>query len=473
LNPIENIIKTGIKWSAFAQIIIQFIKIARWFILLYFISPEEFGLFALALLVVGLPQILIDEGMSSSIVQSREKLTETDLSSFHWSFVLYSLVLFILYFLIANSIALFFQEPTVAPLIMLIAGANLVESFGKTSHALLRKALNFKEIAKIETAAFFIGTVVTLLLAVQNYNAFALVFGLLTSYLFSMASYYRTAQWHPQIILRIKSFKKIYIFTRNLTVSRIVTYLMRYLDDFIIGYFFGKAALGIYDRAYQIVHLPMRLIANRVNAVLFPTYSAVEDNFEKIKIIHLKIIQYATYFYFPILVSIIILSKPLVILFLPQNWIDLSFFMPVLAVGGTVHAFINFNESIFLAKGRSDLQLKYCVLTRSIIVISYLIGATFGLKYIAIGYTIGSIIAFFPESIRSLQQIDISIYDFWLVIKDIFYLAIVALIIGFIGFYFIDEPLYQLVFGSMIVGIKCLFIYQKFYLQANVEINIK
>ena len=462
MNPIENIVKTGIKWSALAQIVIQIIKLARWFILLYFISPEEFGLFALALLVVGLPQILIDEGVSSSIIQTKEKLTDQDLSSFHWLFISYSALLFIIYFALSKNIAQFFNEPIIAPMILIISGANLIESFGKTSNAILRKSLKFKELAQIETFAFVLSTIVILILAVNNYNAWALVIGLIISYTVSMISYYIASDWRPKMQFKIDSLQKIYKFTRDLTLSRVITYIMRYLDDFIIGFFFGKAALGIYDRAYQIVHLPMRLIANRINAVLFPSYSAADVDFKNVRIVHLKIIRYASYFYFPILVAIIILAKPAVSLFLPENWANLSFFMPVLAIGGTVHAFINFNESIFLAKGRSDLQLRYSIVTRGIIIVSYLIGAYFGLKYIAIGYTVGSIIAFFPESIKSLKEIDISLLDFWNTIKHVVYLNIFILIFSFTIFYFIENNVQRLIIGSIIISAECLFLYRKF-----------
>jgi PST family polysaccharide transporter len=322
--------------------------------------------------------------------------------------------------------------------------------------------LKFKLLARIEVFSFLISTFITVALACLNYGVWSLAIGLFVGYLVISICYNLTTKIAYDFVLSKKSFQKIFNFSLNLTLSQFITFLMRYIDDFIIGYFFGKAALGVYDRAYQIVHLPMRLIANRINLVLFPSYSAESTTDEDMRQIHLKIVGYSAYLYFPILIAILIFSPLAVELVLTANWNDLSFYMPVLAIGGTIHAFINFNRSIFLARGRSDLQLKYSVITRLIIVLSYLIGAFWGVKGIAIGYTVGSFIAFFPESIKALKEINANFFNIWKMVKTPFCISLFVLISGKIALYFIASIGYQIFVSSLIYLLCYLFFYRKF-----------
>ena len=442
--------------------LVHLIKVGRWFFLLYFISPEDFGLFALALLVIGLPQILIGSSIGHAVIQEQDELSKQDLSSFHWLLVGFSGLLFLVYCALGSHIAVFFGEPQLEELVIFLSAANLVESFGIIAGALVRKSLKFKLLARIEVFSFLISTFATVALACLNFGVWSLAVGLFVGYLVISISYNIAAKTSYNLALAKKSFQKIFTFSLNLTLSQFITFLMRYIDDFIIGYFFGKAALGVYDRAYQIVHLPMRLIANRINLVLFPSYSAESTTDENMRQIHLKIVGYAAYLYFPILIAILIFSPLAVNLALTEDWSALAFYMPVLAIGGTIHAFINFNRSIFLARGRSDLQLKYSVITRLIIVLSYLIGAFWGVKGIAIGYTIGSFVAFFPESIKALKEIEVNLFDLWKVVKIPYRISLFILISGKIALHFMDTIAYQLIVGSLIYLLCYLFFYREF-----------
>lgn len=467
MNSTEKIVKSGLKWSVLAQIVVHFIKVGRWFFLLYFLIPEDFGLFALALLVIGLPQILIGDSIGSAIIQKQEELSKRDLSSFHWLLVGFSGSLLLVYCFFANHIANFFGEPQLEQLIIFLSAANFIESFGTIAGALVRKSLKFKILARIEVISFLISTFITVVMAVLNFGVWSLAVGLFVGYLVTTISYNFREKVNYEFTFSMSSLQKIFTFSRNLTFSQFITFLMRYTDDFIIGYFFGKAALGVYDRAYQIVHLPMRLIANRINAVLFPSYSAENTTAESMREIHLKIVGYAAYLYFPILIAILIFSPLAVDLILSEEWGELAFFMPILAVGGTVHAFINFNSSIFLARGRSDLQLKYGLITRCIIVLSYLGGAFFGVKGIAIGYTIGSFIAFFPESIRALKEIKVNLIDLWRVIKIPFFISMFVLVCIKVVLPFFETNLYQFFASSVIYTLCFLFFYRNFIHNRN------
>lgn len=412
MNTIEKVIKSGIKWSALTQIIIQIIKIGQWFVLLYYISPSDFGLFAMGLLAISLPQLLLGQGFTSAIIQNKDVFTHQDLSSFHWLSVGYSIILFCLFLLGADFVAGLFEEPLLKEIIIVLSVFYIIENIGKTAYALQYRHLNFEYLAKLQVVSVLTSTAVVIILALNGYGLWSLVLSFGANTLIATIGHFFNIKFRPSLTFSLRSLHKIFAFTRNLTLAEILSYVMRHIDDFIIGYLFGKSILGVYDRAYQLVHLPLRLVANRVNSVLFPSYASQNVTNQEIRAVHLKIVRLSVYFYAAVLTGICSFAPSLVRIALKPEWSELAFLMPVLAIGGTIHAFINYNKSIFLALGKSDLQLRYALLTRGIIIASYLLGIPFGVKGVAIGYTLGSCLAFFPESIKALSLVDLKLGDF-------------------------------------------------------------
>jgi len=441
LSTLEKKVKSGIKWSAIAQIIVQVIKLVRWFGLLYFISPANFGLFALAVLLVSFPQTFLDQGIGSAVIQSKEKFSQLDLSTYFWTLVGYNIVLFLLFIFLSKFLANFFSEPDLAQLLIFLSAAFLVESFGKLSGALIRKSLNFKFLAQAEAIIFLLSTVLVLYLATQEYEAFALAAGLFMEYFLTAIIYIFNEKFRPHFIFSLNSLRKIYTFSRNISLTHLTTFI-----------------------------IPMRLITNRIILVLFPIYSTQGIEKREIQTVHLKVLKYAAIAYFFILVGILAFITPVVDIFLPVAWSKLSFFIKILSLGGVIHAFINFNYSIFLSLDRSDLQLKYGLITRGIVTFSYLIGVFWGMEGIAYAYVLGSLIAFFPESIKALEQIEIKLIDFWEVIKQPFLLAALTLFFLLLLLSYLEQDLMKLIIGGAFYFICLAIFYFKIFKKFDNEI---
>ena len=437
-NAPGNIIKHGLKWSAAAQAVTQIGKIVRWSVLFYFLTPADFGLFALALLILGLPQILTDGSIGNALIQISD-ISQKMYSSVFWLIITLSGVNFLFFFCTADFIAAFFDESAAAKILVFLSFAYLVHGLGKTAEFVLRKNMNFSYLAKTEVVGFAADTVVTLVLAGLGYGVWSLAIGLCVSYCVTTPAYLRKVPYSIVLEYSRTEIQKIRSFARDLTLSSLFTWGMRYADDLIIGYFFGKSALGVYDRAYQLVHLPMRLVANRVNRVLYPVYTSAREKTEDIRRLHLKVTRWSALLYVPFAVGMILFAEPMINLALPKSWRELAFFLPVLTIGGIFHAFLNMNNSIFLATGRSDLQLKYRILTRSIIFVSYVIGAFWGVEGVAIAYTVGSVIAFFPETYGALRLAGISLHRYRYEFKPVSLFLVTVIGAALVTRYLTDE----------------------------------
>lgn len=412
IKNLGNIISSGLKWTSSAQLLIQLFRVFRLGLLFYFLSPLDFGVFALALIVVQFPSVLTGDSIEAALINEND-LTQLKLNSVFWLTIGSSFFIFLIFCFSAQFIAFPLNIKNAATLLPLLAFFFFIESLGRVSRGLLRKNLQFRYLAKLEIFVFLLDTLFTLIFAFLGFGAFALAGGLAVAYTCAAIGYLWKGGYTPGLSFEKKSLISLISFSKNIIAHRYLTWLMRYLDDLIIGVFFGKRLLGIYDRAYSVAHLPMRLITNRINSVLLPAYSTAKADKAAISKIHQQVIELSILFYLPLFCFIFLYSEYLIELLLPASWQDLAWYFPVLCFGGILHALINLNESIFLSFGRSDLQLKYGLLTRGIIIISYLLGMQYGVKGIALAYSIGSLIAFFPETYKSLQLIDLKLRNLY------------------------------------------------------------
>ena len=77
---IENQLKTGLKWRMIGQVASQVTQILTQFLLIYFLSPKEFGLMGQALVFIGFANFFVELGLASSIIREKE-VHQTQLSS--------------------------------------------------------------------------------------------------------------------------------------------------------------------------------------------------------------------------------------------------------------------------------------------------------------------------------------------------------------------------------------------------------
>ncbi len=158
---------------------------------------------------------------------------------------------------------------------------------------------------------------------------------------------------------KIPVIKKLFSFGSWITVSNIISPLMVSLDRFVIGSFLSVEAISYYavpsDLLGKIFIIPSSLLP-----VLFPTFSALSiNNSAKLKIIYKRSIKYIFIVITPIIVSLIILSYPIINIWLGEKFAEESSpILQILAVGVLLNALARTPYSTIQAIGRPDLTAK-------------------------------------------------------------------------------------------------------------------
>jgi O-antigen/teichoic acid export membrane protein len=385
----------SIKWSGFSQFGRQVLQIITTIILARLLVPEDFGLVGMAFIVIGFLNIFKDLGTSAAIIQ-KVNITDTLLSSVFWLNILFGSLIFLTVYFFSPVISYFFNDKRIEPILRVLSASFLISSFCNVHQALLEKKLLFKKLAKIELIATLIGSTIGITLAFCGFKVWSLVFQSIATFLVTSILLVYVEKWKPLFMVNFSELKSLYKYSGFLTGFNVFNYFFRNADNFLIGKFLGPTNLGYYNLAYRIMLYPMQTITVVISRVMFPLYSQIINDFQRLKTIYIKVAQAISLISFPLMIWLMLVSKEFIINVFGKNWEAANLIIIILAPVGMIQSIDATVGSIYQATGRTDLSFKWGLFSGLLSIVVFIVGLNWGIIGVATSYLIYSIILFIP-----------------------------------------------------------------------------
>ncbi len=113
-------------------------------------------------------------------------------------------------------------------------------------------------------------------MAILGFGVWSLVFAALSQAFFSAVIAYVFVRHSLIFTFNIKHYRPLFSFGSKVTIISIFEFLGVNLDTLLIGRFLGASLLGIYNRAFTIVNLPLQNLNTSITKVLFPSFSKIQ-----------------------------------------------------------------------------------------------------------------------------------------------------------------------------------------------------
>ena len=185
-------------------------------VLAHLLSPEIFGLVALATLTMDYLSIISDLGFGAALIQKKGSVDGHANTAFSIN-ILANASLTILIFLIAPLAAIFFREPTLTPVLRWLSIMFTIKSFGTIQNVLLERELNFKKRMVADLGNAVVKALVSISLAWLGYGVWSLVAGQLAGAMVASISLWNLSPWKPKLEWETKAAKQM--FSYGLIVS--------------------------------------------------------------------------------------------------------------------------------------------------------------------------------------------------------------------------------------------------------------
>jgi O-antigen/teichoic acid export membrane protein len=255
------------------------------------LTPRDFGVMALAVVVLGLARLLGDLGMGSAVVQ-RATLTERHVRTAFTVSVLVGIVTGALIVLMAPLGAAVMREPTLAPMLRVVSIVFVIGGMSTVAGALLTRNLDFKRQFFVDVGSYVLGYAgVATSLALLDYGVWSLVFGILAQVFLTTTAQIVLVRHSILPLLGGRELRDLLGFGVGATLSGFVNYLALNGDNFVVGRWIGAATLGLYNRAYTLMNMPFTYVASVMSGVLFPALAQVQHQPERMRRAYLLVTQ--------------------------------------------------------------------------------------------------------------------------------------------------------------------------------------
>ena len=245
-------------------------------LLVRLLPPEDFGLVAMAATVIALMLAFKDAGMTTATMQ-QATLTHAQVSTLFWLNQAVALALAGLTALLAQPLAWFYGQPSLVPVVVLLAVGFVVSGVGVQHDALLRRAMRFKALAVLEVASTLISVLVAVALAWQGAGWVALVLQRVLQLLVYSAGCWALCSWRPSPLWQWGSSRAQAGFGAQISAFNLVNYFARNGDNVLIGWYWGPALLGVYAKAYDTLLAPLQQLAGPLNNTLLPLLARLRN----------------------------------------------------------------------------------------------------------------------------------------------------------------------------------------------------
>lgn len=354
-SNLKNQMVTGSFWVFGANMISRGISFLSTLILARLLTPEAFGVIGYGFLIVSAIGLLREMGFNSALIYQKTEIERAASTSIVFIF-LWSTFLYFLVFGLAPFAALFFREPRLTSLLRVLTISLILNSLSSIPMSLLSKEINFKRRVIPELLNLTVYGVVTVVFAWLGFNYWAFVIGVLSADLVQLIS----ALILRPVKIRLKPdfpiLKELFVFGKSVMGLGILNFGIRNIDDFFVGRMLGTVPLGIYNFSYRIANIPATNITNVLGKVLYPGFTKIADDTNRLREAFLKSLEYVTFITIPVTLYIILITPDVIHLFLPQ-WIAAILPIQLIAYFGGVRSIGSGTGSVVLAKGKPELLL--------------------------------------------------------------------------------------------------------------------
>lgn len=352
MKTLKRQLVSGVFYTAIAKYSGVFTSLIVAGVLARLLSPDDFGIVAIATVIISFFGIFTDMGISPAIVQHKE-LTERDLSNIY-SFTLWSGVgAAILFFIASWPISTYYNSEILRTLCQLLSINLLFASVNIVPSALFYKNKEFKFIAIRSFVIQIAGGVASIIAALCGAGLYALIINpILSSILIFGISYHRYPQ-RLRLTTGMVTIRKIFSYSAYQFMFNLINYFSRNLDKLLIGKYMGMAPLGYYEKSYRLMTLPLQNITQVITPVMHPILCDFQNDPQRMATSSERIVRLLAFLGMPLTVLLFFTAQEVTLIIFGNQWLPSVPVFQILSLTVGIQMILSTSGSIYQAAGET------------------------------------------------------------------------------------------------------------------------
>jgi O-antigen/teichoic acid export membrane protein len=378
-------VRTAVIWRSGSQVLTQIVSWASTLIVIRLLAPEDYGLFAMAQVMLMLLSTMNGWGLASALIRE-EHVTEERLRQTLGMLVLINCGLALGQFLAAPLVAAWFDQPLVTDLLRVQSVIYLAVPFCAVPHAMLSRNMDFRSPAQVRLAAAIAGATTALAGALSGMGVWTLVLAPMAMLLTEAVGMTRAARAPIRPSFRFKGAGHIAGFGGMMTMTQLFWFVQSQADVVIAGRVLDPHTLGVYTTGLFLAQLLAAKFVPPINEVAYAAYSRQQDFGASALLATIRLVMLVA---LPAYAGMAAVAPALVPVLLGEQWIEIVPLLPVLAGAMAMMTLQILFAPATNARGVPAAALRIAMLGSVIMPLSFFTGSHFGVDGFAWGWVGG------------------------------------------------------------------------------------
>lgn len=343
----------GAAWAVSTRWVMKGIGFLNTVVMARLLLPADYGILAMAMLVVGLIQAFMDFGTSTALLRKGE-VTRDEIDS-AWSLrVMQGTGIGLILLAVSPLAATYFKEPRVEYVLWVMAVCLPLAGASNMGLTLAQKAFNFSLEFRLNVICKTLGVVATIAAGYLLRDYRALVIGVATSYISSFVASYWMHAYRPR--WNTSKIGEIWALTKWLMLAGVAGFILRKGDELIAARIGTTAEFGQYNVGADLGQLPAGEIGPSMLKAFLPVLAAMRGEVEQINSAVLKTVSAVNTITLPVGFGFAAVAAPATSLILGPAWSGAVPFVAAFAIASTLQVMQSPFSTLLLMRGHTKTQ---------------------------------------------------------------------------------------------------------------------
>lgn len=367
------------------------------------LTPRDYGLLAMVMVVIGFGEVFRDFGLSAAAIQA-PTLLRSQRDALFWLNSAIGLGFGLVLFLAAPLVAAWFGEPDLIVMSQALSVVFLLNGLTAQYRADLNRSMRFRALVSSDIAGQAAGLAAGVTLALLGAGFWALVGQQVVAGLATFVITVAQCRWLPGRPRRGADIRHLLRYGGGLSASQFVGYLNSNIDNIVIGTQLGSVDLGLYSRGYQLLMRAVNQVRGPSTSVAVPVLTRLAGEPEKSDGFLVRGQAALGYTLVAGLAFVAAAASPIVNIVLGPGWEQVAPVVSWLAVAAAFQTISYIGYWIYLVRGLTGRLFWYSLVSLVVKVGCVLAGSAWGIVGVSVGFAVATALSW-PISIAWISRI--------------------------------------------------------------------
>ena len=396
---------SGAAWMFGRTMLARVISLVAMAILARQLTPEMFGLAALAQALLLWMTASGESGITAYIIVSDAEDVERQAHSAFWLQAVITAALATVAICAIPLLERLYPGESLRLLLLALVVVFVLRSMAAVPEGLIARAIRHKVLALRDSALDVATAALSVGLALAGYGVWSLILPYVVVQPVRLVLTMHLSRWRPGLRADTRLWRPMLRFSSHVLATNYLSLAINEGDTLLIGRLLGTASLGLYNMAWQLSNIIGRTITSVVASMSLPALALLKAEPDRLQASYIRLLGVLAALVLPALCGLFAVADDVVRLVYGPKWAASVPILRALIVFTAVRACTSPAGNLFALAGKPQLGTKLNLAVAPVYLAAIVAGSRWGILGVAIAVTVvrtAGGLAAFVMSIRAI-----------------------------------------------------------------------